>query len=251
MDSSHLSRLAPELRNLIYEFTFTSNFAVTLKSGGNQHALTMTCRQIRHETLGLYHSISRFNAHLDDGPAIPLARWLRAIGRENCLLLDEVNIWDMHMLNATLHGEDVTQRLLKSGTCDGKAYVLQPLGSWLLKRGWYLKDIVLALHSIDLSLARLCVTTQPGEDVSMTSHFAIVRSNPQEAQDEQAQLEALCDKLGCFDERMRKQLILELADGQQEVRLRHSRRDIVLQFEGLGLISLRQEFIPHDEDFGP
>lgn len=155
------------------------------------------------------------------------------------------------MLNATLHGQEVTQRLLNEGTGDGKPYTIQPVGSWLLNRGWYLKDIVLALHSMNLSLARLCIRNPVDGDVEqlhLTSHFAIVPCDARQVRDERTVLEGLCKQLG-FNERMWKQLILELADGKQEVRLREGRRDIVLKFQGLSLLSIRQEFISYEESF--
>ncbi|KAF2773575.1 hypothetical protein EJ03DRAFT_101705 [Teratosphaeria nubilosa] len=198
MDTSSFSVLSPELRNLIYEFTFYNQYSTTLQTSKIQHPLTKCCRQLRQETLGLYYSCTRYNAHLDDGPATPLATWLKAIGREQCLLLDEVNIWDIHMLNATVHGDEVAKRLLASRTSDGRKYVLQPVGSWLLNRGWYLKDIVLALHSMDLSLARLCLASDSAKgeaQLGLTSHFAIVPSSAEQTEDEGHALETLCAKL--------------------------------------------------------
>jgi len=91
MDFSPFSRLSPELRNLICEFVFHSDYAITLQNGRIQHPITRTCHQFRFESLGMYYALSRFNAHLDDGPATPLAKWLRALGSQ-CLLLNEVNI---------------------------------------------------------------------------------------------------------------------------------------------------------------
>lgn len=93
MEATLLARLSPELRNAIWEAVFTSDYAITLQTGGTQHALTKTCRQIRRETLAMYYTAARLNAHLDDGPATPLAKWLQNIGREHCLLVRELNIW--------------------------------------------------------------------------------------------------------------------------------------------------------------
>jgi len=180
MDASPFTRLSPELRNTIYEFVFTSDYAITLQYNGTQHALTKTCRQFRHETLRMYYSLARLNAHLDDGPATPLAQWLKTIGRENCLLLNEINIWDMHMLNATLHGSETTHQLLQSQDEEGKHYILKPIGSRLLDRGWYLHEILVALHSMGLALQMLCLTTttattaeEKNDRLQLTSHYAI------------------------------------------------------------------------------
>ncbi|TKA50475.1 hypothetical protein B0A55_12950, partial [Friedmanniomyces simplex] len=164
MDTSPFARLSPELRNTIYEFAFDSNYAVTLQRNATQNGIMRTCRQIRHETLGMYYSLSRFNAHLDDGPLTPLARWLEVLGRDLCLLLREVNVWDMHMLNATLHGVESTEQLLRSTMADGEMYVLQPTGSSLVQDGWYPEILVEALHHLGLEIRNLSlVHLVPGE----------------------------------------------------------------------------------------
>lgn len=93
MNHSPLLRLSAELRNVIYEHTFTSQYAVTLCSGKVQHPLTKTCRQIRHETLPMYYAVTKFNAHLDDGPATPLAKWLKTQAPELVLCMNGLVIW--------------------------------------------------------------------------------------------------------------------------------------------------------------
>jgi hypothetical protein len=160
MEHSILARLSPEIRNAIYEFTFISEYAVTLRDNSILHPLTSTCHQLRSETLPMYLALTSFNAHLDDGPALPLARWLKAMGPDRCLLLGEVNIWDMHMLNAVLHGIETTQRLLQDGTPEGDPFVLRPLGRQVFHKSWYLKDIIPALQSIGLGLARFCIVEE-------------------------------------------------------------------------------------------
>jgi len=100
MDASLVARLSPELRNKIYEHCFTLPSRVSLgpRAGPNnaQSALTRTCRQLRHESLYMYYTQTRFSAHLDDGPISPLITWFRAIGPEACLLIQAINIFDMH-----------------------------------------------------------------------------------------------------------------------------------------------------------
>lgn len=206
MDSSPFSTLPRELRDLIYLHTFTthSDRAITLQHGEIQHPLTRTCRTLREETLALYFSLTRFNAHLDDGPATPLARWLVAMGKEQCLGLREVNIWDLHMLNGTLHGVKATEDILRDGPklgesslFDGAAeddnddrpssYALRPVGQDIFTGSFYLVEIVLALHPIGLELQRFCKVRPcfrgAGKDatattkVKQTSHFAIQPSS--------------------------------------------------------------------------
>lgn len=245
MDASTLTRLSPEIRNLVYEFLFTTDYAVTLKTGRIQHPLTLTCRQVRRETLGMYLSLTPFNAHLDDRPAIPLARWLRTIGPELCLLLREVNIWDLHMLNGSLHGVEMTQQMLKDGTKDGEPFVLQPVGRQVFHKSWYLKDIILPLLSIGIGLERFCIL-QDGDVLKQTSHFAIVPSSePKGVQS----FTMLAEEFG-LSERERASLMRQLEQGRREIRLLDGRRNIILNFDsGRKLISMRQEFIPRDEEF--
>ena len=242
-----LARLSPEIRNKIYEYTFTTSrkCAVTLGTNGIQHPLTMTCCQIRNESLGMYLSMTPFNAHLDDGPAIPLARWLSAIGPERCLQLHEINIWDMHMLNATLHGVETTQRMLTEGTKDGEAYVLRPVGRQMFHRSWYLKDIILPLQSIGIGLERFCVV-QGRDSLKQTSYFALT---PSSGSDDMEQSSALADEFGLSD-RQRASLITQIGEGRKEIQLLDGRRIITLNFDSsYRLTSMRQEFIPRDEEF--
>lgn len=261
MDASPFARLSPELRNLIYEFAFTASDnlkAVTLQNDRIQHGITKTCRQIRRETLTMYYSMTRFNAHLDDGPSIPLARWLKQIGREHCLLLDEINIWDMHMLNATLHGEESTLRLLRKGTEDGKRYVLQPTGPYLMNRAWYLKDLVIIFYALGLELKNFCAVEDAGlNKTSMTSHFAIVpaltTARQQAVNWQHPEFHDLLAHLGFSDE-MADEVNASLATSESnettakhDVRIRRGRRDTFLSFEGSQFVSIRQTFIPREE----
>ena len=245
MDASVLVRLSPEIRNAIYEYTFTTDYAVTLKTGAIEHPLTATCRQIRNETLGMYLALTRFNAHLDDGPATPLARWLKMIGPDLSLLLREVNIWDMHMLNGTLHGTETTQQALQDGTEDDEAYVLRPVGRQVFHRSWYLKDIILALQSIGLGLARLCIV-QDEDKLKQTSHFAIMPSSELSGVESGF---ALAEEFGLSDSE-RVSLMAQLDQGRREIRLLEGRRNIILNFDSTHkLTSMRQEFVPRDEEF--
>ncbi|KAK4569513.1 hypothetical protein LTR86_003276 [Recurvomyces mirabilis] len=265
MESSSLIQLSPELRNQIYAFVFNTPYAVTLQPGLTQHPLTKTCRQLRRETLKMYYSLTCFNAHLDDGPATPLAKWLSDLGREKCLLLREVNVWDMHMLNATLHGRESTEAMSRHGTVlDGvrKQYVLHPPGSWLMNQGWYLKDIVVALHAMDLELLNLAIRNLDDYGLesspSMTSHFAVVTKaavQPDIAGGRtstdpfQTGLSSLLSRLG-FDTDMVEEIIMKLQSAHpdrwncQEIRIRRGRRDIFLYFDSGRFRLIRQTFVP-------
>lgn len=245
MECSSLARLSPEIRNAIYEFAFISNYAVTLKDNGILHPLTSTCRQIRSETLGMYLTLTSFNAHLDDGPATPLAQWLKTLGPERCLLLHEVNIWDLHMLNGVLHGTETTQRVLREGTVDGEPYVLRPVGRQVFNKSWYLKDIILAFQSIGLGLARFCIV-EDGDRLKQTSHFAIMPTSDLGGVESGI---ALAEELGLSDAE-RINLMEQLEQGRREIRLLEGRRNIILNFDSTHkLTAMRQEFIPRDEEF--
>lgn len=261
MDHSNLLLLPQELRDLIYTFTFTTSYAVTLKTNQVQHALTQTCRQIRKETLALYLSLTRFNAHLDDGPATPLTAWLETIGPAQCLLLWEVNIWDMHMLNGSLHGVKATERMLSlgavttsydsgddSGLNEGspqyRPYVLMPVGRDIFHGTWYLAEIVLALQSIGIGLQRFCEVRDDGLELKQTSHFAI-----QPAQSIDGEGLSLIEQFG-LSCREWSDLIKQLDGGWQMIQLQEGRRKIFLSFdEHRRLVSMRQQFIPRDEEF--
>lgn len=245
MEASMLARLSPEIRNAIYEYIFFSDYATTLKTHGIMHPITSTCHQLREESLGMYLSMTRFNAHLDDGPAAPVAHWLRAIGPELCSLLRDVAIWDLRTLNGTLHGVEATQRMLKNGTDEGEPYVLRPVGRQVFHRSWYLKDIIVALQSIGLGLSRLCIV-QEGDKLKLTSHFAIVPSAELGSAESGV---ALAEGFGLSDAE-RLSLTTQLEQGWREIRLLDGRRNIIMNFDStLRLTSVRQEYIPRDEEF--
>ena len=148
------------------------------------------------------------------------------------------------MLNATLHGTETTQRLLQDGTHEGD-FVLRPIGRQIFHRSWYLKDIIPALQSIGLGLARFCIVE--GEDrLKQTSEFAIMPAS--ELGDVESGV-ALAESLGLSDAE-RVSLMKQLDQGKREIRLLEGRRNIILTFDtGRRLLSMRQEFIPRDEEF--
>lgn len=209
------------------------------------HPLTRTCRQMRRETLSMYLSLTPFNSHLDDRPATPLAHWLRGIGLNLCLLLREVNIWDLHMLNGVLHGLESTQRKLQKGAESGEPFVLRPVGREVFHSSWYLKDIIVALQSIGIGLERFC-TVQASGNLKQTSHFAIV---------ELAESKGVENGVSYMDEfglsvGEHESLVAQLREGRREVRFLDGRRNIILKFDAeQRLISVRQEFISRDEEF--
>lgn len=267
MDASPFSLLPQELRDHIYTLLFTTTYATTLATSRIQHPLTRTCRQLRNETLPLHLSLTRFNAHLDDGPATPLAQWLQTIGPAQCLRLREVNIWDLHMLNGSLHGVRATERMLASGPAAGigaaddegegkgeggnaqqqhRFYVLKPVGRDIFHGTWYLKDIVLALQDIGLMLQRFCEVVE-GDDrqVKQTSHFAIQHADDD---DNKCRL-GLAAQFGLSDHE-REDLAKQLNEGKRLIQLHEGRRNIFLAYdEARRLVAMRQQFIPRDEEF--
>lgn len=247
MEASTFVRLSPELRNLVYHHVFTTDYAVTLKTNGIQHPLTLTCRQIRRETLRMYLSLTTFNAHLDDGPTTPLAHWLQTIGAEMCLLLREVRIWDMHTLNATLRGTESTERMLTGEKAeDGGTYVLRPVGRQFFYKSWFLKDINLPLRSLGLGLERICILRDDGS-LKQTSQFALLPiTSPPAVVDGCA---AMAEEFG-LSEAEQTSLARQLGQGREEIRLLDGRRHVILKFDAQRrLVSMRQEFIARDEEF--
>lgn len=116
----------------------------------------------------MYLSMNVFNAHLEDGPVKPLATWLYTLGRERCLLLREVNIWDLHMLNASLHGRATTMRVSEDGQ-----YLLRAAGREHYHWDWWLNHLGATLKLMGLGLARFCKPDGNG-GLSETSRFAIL-----------------------------------------------------------------------------
>lgn len=41
----------------------------------------------------MYYAVTKFNAHLDDGPATPLAKWLKTQAPELVLCMNGLVIW--------------------------------------------------------------------------------------------------------------------------------------------------------------
>lgn len=256
--------LPRELRDHIYNLTFTNPYATTLSLSPTPtttilHPLTRVSRLLRQETLQLSLNLTRFNAHLDDGPATPLANWLRALGPEKCLWLREVGIWDLHMLNGRLVGERASARMLRGEIevdDDGGGrgtLVLRPVGRDIFHGSWYLKDIVLTLRDLGLGLRRFCEVLEDGEgrrrqqqqEVKQMSHFAIVPAEGVDNDDE-------CGLAGQFGltERERESVNRQLGEGERRIVIHDGRRNITLVYSEHGkLIAMRQQFIPRDEEF--
>ena len=79
-----------------------------------------------------------------------------------------------------------------------------------------------------------------------TSEFAILPAS--ELGDVESGI-ALAESLGLSDAE-RISLIKQLDQGKREIRLPEGRRNIILNFDtGRRLMSMRQEFIPRDEEF--
>ncbi len=81
--------LPPEIRDMITTLVVTklkSSFyqAYTIPVPSRyEPALSMTCRQMRNEAIGIYYRENRFRVCLDDFYFIPLFTWLKAIGVEH------------------------------------------------------------------------------------------------------------------------------------------------------------------------
>lgn len=151
------------------------------------------------------------------------------------------------MLNGTLHGEHSTNSLLGSKSASSESYALRPMGSWIFNRGWYLKDIILTLHTMGLGLSRLCVVSKVAtEPVKLTSEFAIVRLDHlpkgEVLKDQYSEVNTLAEQFG-LSEKARENLILQLAAGQRSVTLQERHRELILDFNesaGTRLKSIRQ-----------
>lgn len=107
MEKSPLSKLAAELRNQVFEYALTSAEDIVVKPKTDSYndppsykpryrldtavALTMTCRQIRRETLATFYWINTFyhcskDPYAKDAPLTVLksvSSWLHRIGSEN------------------------------------------------------------------------------------------------------------------------------------------------------------------------
>ncbi|KAF2722187.1 hypothetical protein K431DRAFT_284131 [Polychaeton citri CBS 116435] len=199
MDTSPFIRLSPELRNLIYEYTFTSRYKHHLTDGNCQHSLTKTCRQIRQEALGMFYTHTRFNAHLDDRPPAPLLSWLKVIGLHSCLLIRELNIWGLHDVCLTLHSlpaarafmavAEVEEQLLFAATATGVTsssretqsraiFELRHVTAQSCRVTDYLADVVDCLEGMEgLVVRQICVVSDDGDrvecELGLTSAFAM------------------------------------------------------------------------------
>lgn len=180
MSLPSLLGLPTELRLEIYTHLFTSPYSTTLTTP-TLHPLLRTSRLLRQEALPVFLSLTNFNAHLDDGPPTPLARWLVTLGKQKCLWLRQVRVWDMHMLNTELYGVEETEKILREsdgkwGGRDGREgvkYVLRKVGSRESLRSFELEVIRVALEGIGVGLARFCVVGG-GYGGGETSRFAMV-----------------------------------------------------------------------------
>ena len=135
--------------------------------------------------------------------------------------------------------------MLSEGSEYGEPFVLQAIGRQVFHRSWYLKDIILPLQSIGIGLERFCIVQDDGS-LKQTSHFAIVPSL------EPSGVESVMSRAEEFglSEHERTSLLKQLEQGRREIRLLDGRRNIILKFDSdQRLISMRQEFIPRDEEF--
>lgn len=176
MSTSPFLLLSAELRNLIYQHTFSTDFAVEFGNAKIQHPLTKTCRQIRHEALAMYYTSTKFNAHLRDGPITPLTHWLRVIGRDTCLLVREIRLWDLHDNVLTILSPGAAARYLQHETTVSRSLsercslpIDNALPPWQRHELW---DII---GELGLGLRQLQEQYQGSSIVFNTSLYALTR----------------------------------------------------------------------------
>ena len=79
MEASHVSRLAPELRNRIYEYVLHDPYGAH-KIDEPRPSITRICRAIRHETLLLSYAVNDYQIYIKLGEATAMATRLSAMG---------------------------------------------------------------------------------------------------------------------------------------------------------------------------
>lgn len=205
----------------------------------------------------MFYSLTRFNAHLDDGPSTPLLRWVRGLDPQLLLVINELNIWDLHDLKGTLYGEDRAQALLMEGPQDvGKKYVLQPVSDWIFAQHGFqktLKEVIVALQSVGIGILRFCVVDHEYEEtdnagamvedraaslVSPTSWFSLMRLDSKPVghifTDCNTNIDWLANVSG-FSESARAELICKLTDNQIKVEVFDGSRRVMFDFTSLEL----------------
>lgn len=198
--------------------------------------------------------MTRFNAHLENGPTTPLLKWLRGQDPQHLLVISELNVWDLHHLNGTLYGEETARAVLLKGPQDtSKKYILQPVAKWVFAEHGFqkvLKEIILALHSVGLGLLRFCIVDRSYDEdddlddeneekrVSPTSSFALVWLDSRPAGEIFTDSDTNIDWLAHdneLSECARAELIHRLADGQVEVEILDGMRRLIFDFTSLEL----------------
>lgn len=209
----------------------------------------------------MFYSMTRFNAHLEDGPTTPLTKWLRGLNPQNIDLIKELNIWDLHHLNGTLYGSETAAEKLQErpppcALRGEKKYILRPLDNWVFAKygttkTW--KDIMIALYDVGFGLLQLCVVDVDYEDsylddlndtelgevlVAPTSSFALVRLDSRPLgeifTDRSTNIEWLARSAG-ISEAARAEMIRGLAEGEIVVEVVDGMRRIVVDFTSLEL----------------
>lgn len=145
MDHSPLARLAPELRNRVYELALTHSDRIK-PLNGSHHAeladhnqLTSTCRQVRTETLGMFYAVITF-----------------ALSAQNSFEI----FWQIHRLRSLIHRLD-PRILSQIGRIDVGMTALIKNHLYITPIGFYGNIANLQIHSGDgsgtgLELDPLC-----------------------------------------------------------------------------------------------
>lgn len=96
MDQSPFAKLAPEIRNQIWELAVTASGRIDVDRGGAAAPppITRACRQARHETVRMFYVRNKFHfstagkwpyasyEHDNVKPPSPLSKWLHLTGQE-------------------------------------------------------------------------------------------------------------------------------------------------------------------------
>lgn len=102
MEKSPLSKLPPELRNIIYEHIVVNNDKIKVRdfyagkrtSVAKPPSILHACRQIRGEASPLYYGLNTFDMQSYEGNDKMLCRWLAGLEAQDRSHLREIRLDD-------------------------------------------------------------------------------------------------------------------------------------------------------------
>jgi len=151
MDSSSFSRLSPELRNRVYEFSLTHTSAFQLQDIKHYNAMTRTCRQIRAESHLLFLANSDFTLDLSclrtkwhdpgDHQGNQFAARFRLLSQSMVCSMRKLTVFDYDYIRVFLGGL-VSQNQLLAGLRAGR----------FLRRGTYYDAMTAVFKENELKL---------------------------------------------------------------------------------------------------